>query len=330
MKKLPTLAGIEDAHRFVRSYLQETPLVRSELLSRAFDADVWIKNEMVSPIASFKARGALVDIARAQRRQHINRVVASSSGNHGQGVAIAAKFLGLEADIFLPREANPGKVAMIKALGATIHIVEQYPQVKAEARGFAAEHSYHVVDDGGSLDLMEGAGTIGLEIARSLGAIDLMFVPVGDGALINGTACAVKALHPTTRVISVQAAGAPALTESYRARKILECSAATIADGLATWVPAKLAFDAMQEFVDDAVLVGDEELLAAIHTLAESAHLLVEPSAAAALAGAWAKRKDLVGRRVVLVLTGANVTMDVLRDALATPPLFRSTLWSDQ
>ena len=322
MKPLPTLDGIEDALNLIRPHLAETPLVRSELLSRAMGADIWIKNETVSPIASFKMRGAITDICRARDRGEIKRVVAASSGNHGQGVAIAAKLLDLGADIFLPQGANPGKVAMVKALGATVHVVEEYTKLKTEAKAFAVDNGHHFVDDGGSVDLIEGAGTVGLEIARAMQAVDVMFVPVGDAALINGSACALKSIHRSARVTSVQAAGAPALTESFRAGKALECPSDTIADGLASWVPAELALTGMLEFVDDAVLVAEDELLGAIHALAESAHVLVEPSGAAALAGAWAKREELTGARVVLILTGANVTMEILARALTTPPLF--------
>ena len=326
--KLPTADGIDDALSLIRPYLDETPLVRSELLSRAMDAEIWIKNETVSPIASFKMRGALADICRARARGtaqdqgEIERVVTASSGNHGQGVAYAAKLLGLGADIFLPQGANPGKVTMIKALGATVHVVDEYTRLRLDARAFASEHGHYFVDDGGSVDLLEGAGTVGLEIARALPVVDRMFVPVGDAALINGAACALKSVHERARVTSVQAAGAPALTESFWARKAVERASDTIADGLATWVPAELALAGMLEFVDDAVLVSEDELLAAIHSLAECAHVLVEPSGAASLAGAWAKRDELAGTCVVLILTGANVTMEILGRALATPPLF--------
>ena len=322
MKPLPTLDGIEGASSLIRPHLAETPLVRAELLSRAMGAEIWIKNETVSPIASFKMRGALTDICRARERGEIERVVAASSGNHGQGVAIAAKLLDLGADIFLPQGANPGKVTMIEALGASVHVVEEYTELKTDAQAFAADNGHHYVDDGGSVDLIEGAGTVGLEIARSMQAVDVMFVPVGDAALINGSACALKSIHHDARVISVQAAGAPSLTESFRAGKAVECPSDTIADGLASWVPAELALAGMLEFVDDAVLVGEDELLAAIHTLAECAHILVEPSGAAALAGAWRKREELSGARVVLILSGANVTMEILGRALETPPLF--------
>jgi len=324
MKALPTLEGIEDAMALIRPHLEPTPLIRSELLSRAMDAQVWIKNETVSPIASFKMRGAITDIERARQHREIKGVVTASSGNHGQGVAMSAKLLGIRADIFLPTGANPGKVTMVKALGASVHMVAEHASLRTDARAFAIDNRLYYVDDGGSVDLMEGAGTVGLEVAHALPCVDMMFVPVGDAALINGSACALKARHPNARVIAVQAARAPALTESFQAGHSVERPANTIADGLGTTEPAERALAGMLTFVDDAVLVSEIDLLGAIRSLIECAHLLVEPSGAAALAGAWAKREELMGKQVVLILTGANVTTEILVRALSTAPLLSS------
>ena len=321
--RLPTPEGIDDALSIIRPHVPETPLFRSEPLSAGLGADVWLKVETISPIASFKLRGALVDVSRALARGTIARVVTSSTGNHGQGVALAARLLGLGADIFLPMDANPLKAAMVAALDATIHRHgHDNNAAKTAAEAFARERGDHFVDDGDSVDLMEGAGTVGLEIARALDAIDRVYVPLGDGALLGGSACAIKAVHQTTRVIGVQAEGAPALTNSFHARTAIEHSVDTLADGLASRSPAPMALAALWAFADDAILVSDHDLLAAIHSLAECAHILVEPAGAAALAGAWREREALRGERVVLVLTGANLTMDLLKRALATPPLF--------
>jgi threonine dehydratase len=321
--ELPSPAGIEDALSIVRPHLPETPLLRVELLSRVLDADVWIKNETVTPIASFKIRGALTDLTRATAQSGVTNVVTSSTGNHGQAVAYAARLLGLGADIFLPAEANPVKAAMVRAFGATLHQVgRDNNEGKDAARTFAAERGYHFVDDGESLDVMEGAGTLGLEVGRGLEGVDTMFVPVGDAPLITGAGCGLKSVQPKARVIGVQAKGAPALTNSFHAGKAVEGPTDTIADGLSARIPAARAVAGICAFADDAMLVDDGALLAAIHALAESAHVLVEPAGAAGLAGAWTRRNEIVGQRVVLILTGANIATDTLRAALAAPPLF--------
>ena len=175
------------------------------------------------------------------------------------------------------------------------------------------------VDDGEGLGVMEGAGTVGLEVARALPALDFFLVPMGSGSLAGGCGTAVKALHPRARVIAVQTEGSPAMVESFRARRPVPRPIDTIADGLVCREPAALALAALLEVVDDALLTDDATLLAAVHALAIRAHVLVEPSGAAALAGAWSIRDQLRGRTVVLVLTGSNITHELLAAALGNP-----------
>ena len=321
--RLPHPTGIERARTALRAYLPETPLVRSELLSRALDAEVWLKNETVSPIASFKLRGALTALLRARDAGAAAEAVTSSTGNHGQGVAYAARALGVTAHIFLPRGANPVKRRMIEALGATIHEGgTDLDDAKADAERFAASRGFLFVDDGESLDVMEGAGTVGLEVAERLPEIDVLFVPMGSGTLAVGCAVALKGLQPRARVVTVQSSGSPAMVESFHARRSVERAIDTVADGLVCRIPARLALEGLWIWVDDAVSIPDGALLQALRALVEHAHVLVEPAGAAALAAAWAARADLRGRRVVLILTGANVTMPILADALSAPPLF--------
>ncbi len=321
--ELPTLGGIEAALADIRPHLPETPLVRSELLSRAFAADIWLKFETVTPVASFKLRGAMTDILRARARSGASRFVTSSTGNHGQGVAYAARLLGLSAEVFMPADGNPVKAAAIRAFGARLHMVgRDNNEAKEAARAHAEREGAHFVDDGESLDVMEGAGTVGLEIARAKEGLDAVYVPVGDAPLITGTGCGLKSVQRQVRVIGVQSAGAPALARSFRTGEHRECEVDTLADGLATRFPARRALVGIRTFADDVLEVPDEEMLAAMHSLLESAHVLVELAGAAALAGAWRERAQLEGKRVVLILSGANATIAHLRQALDRPPLF--------
>jgi threonine dehydratase len=321
--RLPHATGVERARAALRPHLPETPLVRSELLSRALGAEVWLKNETVSPIASFKLRGALTALLRARETRGAVEAVTSSTGNHGQGVAYAARATGVAAHIFLPLGANPVKRRMIEALGATIHEGgADLDEAKADAQRYCESRGLLFVDDGESLDVMEGAGTVGLEVAERLPDVDVLFVPMGSGTLAVGCAVGLKGLQPRARVVAVQASGSPAMVESFHARRAIERAIDTIADGLVCRVPARLALEGLWTFVDDAVTVPDAEMLQGIRALVEHGHVLVEPAGAAALASAWARRDDLRGKRVVLVLTGANVTMPVLQRALASPPLF--------
>ncbi len=319
---LPTLAGIEEAEGRIRPHLPETPLLRSEILSRAMSADVWLKLETVSPIASFKLRGALAVLSRAQEASGLSSACTSSTGNHGQGVAYAARLLGLAAEIFLPEAPNPIKQAMIEAFGGRTHAVgHDLDAAKAEAIAYAANNGALFVDDGESLDLMEGAGTLGLEAARALPEIDAIFVPMGSGTLATGVATAAKALQPEVKVIAVQAKGAPAMVESFHAGRAIERPAKSTADGLICRVPAERALAGLLANVDDAMTRSDEQLLAGVRTLIDCAHVLVEPAGAAGLAAAWAGRGALTGKRIVLILTGANITADQLAAALSGEPL---------
>jgi threonine dehydratase len=320
---LPTLAGVAQAAAAIRPYVAETPLVRAELLSRTLEADVWIKNETVTPIASFKLRGALNAVLAATGRGRVSGAVTASTGNHGQGVAYACRLLGLPAEIFLPEAADPVKKRMIQAFGGTVRQVgRDSDEAKDHARAHAAERGLLFVDDGESLDLMHGAGTVGWEVARQLRDVDALIVPMGGGSLAAGCAAALKGEQPGARVVAVQSTGSPAMVESFHARTVIERPVLTLANGLACRVPAKLALHAIWRSVDDAWLVPDRQLLAAVRTLVEAAHLLAEPSGAAALAGAWAHRDRLAGQRIVLIVTSSNVNRGHLEQALAAPPLF--------
>ena len=287
-------------------YGSRTPLVRALLLSRQLGCELWVKNETVSPIASFKWRGALNDVLREPGTS----VVTSSTGNHGQGVAWAARMAGVVAHVFLPRGANPTKRAKIELLGATIHDAgHDLDEAKELAMELARSEGMRFIDDGDSAAVIEGAGTVGLEIAQELQQIDVVYVPMGSGSLASGVAMAVKERHPHARVVAVQAKGSPAMVESFHARRAIERPIDTIADGLVCRVPAELALKALLRHVDDAVTVTDEEMLSAARTMIFGAHVLVEPSGAAGLAAAL--RDDVAGKRVVVIATGANITPEL-------------------
>jgi threonine dehydratase len=312
---LPGLDGICEAHGLLPECVKNTPLIRSEALSLLFKADVWIKNETLSPISSFKTRGALTDLIRCNQQKRISGAVTSSSGNHGQGVAYAARQHGIPAHIFLPEKPNPFKRHRIQMLGAVVHECgDDIDDAKDAARSFARRNEYLFVDDGESLNVMEGAGTVGLEIVQALKNIDAVFIPMGSGSLASGSAAAIKSLQARTKVIAVQSAGSPAMVKSFRARRAVSHSINTIADGLVCRQPCLLALKGLLAFVDDAGLVSDEELLEGVSVLGKVGHILVEPSGAAGFAGAWKRREELTGKRIVLVLTGANTASDSLQN----------------
>ena len=253
-----SLAGIRQAADNLAPILSVTPLVRSELLSRALDADVWLKNETVTPISSFKIRGA-AHAAILARESGSRGLVTSSTGNHGQGVAYAGRLLDMPADIFLPDPANAVKAGMIRAFGGTVHEVgEDFDIAKEAALAYAAERELSFVNDGEDVSVMDGAGTIGLEICNQLDSPDIVLIPMGGGNLASGCCTAIKALSPNTRVITVQAKGSPALTESFHQGRAVERPCDTVADGLITRVPPQLALHTLFEHLDDAWLESDD------------------------------------------------------------------------
>lgn len=320
--RLPTLSSIRAAARRLKPYLPETPLVPSAALSNILGAETWIKVETVSPVASFKARGALNHLLQALAKDRYETAVTSSTGNHGQGVARAATLLGLEAEIFLPVGSVAVKKRMIELLGGTVHeIGRDIDAAKDHARQFAAARKAVFVDDGESLPMMDGAGTVGLELARQCPELERVYVPMGSGVLATGVATAVKGLIPKAQVIAVQSTGAPAMVESFRARRPVERPITTFADGIVCRVPALRALKGVVDRVDDCRLVSDEAILSAMHTMLLWGHLLVEPGSAAVLARAFEDRREIAGKRIALIASGANVDGALIARALSVAPL---------
>ena len=325
IKVLPNPFGIQNAANNIKPFHKKTPLMKSDVLSDALNADVWLKNETISPIASFKLRGALNHLIEAGYESAIKGSVTSSTGNHGQGVAYASKLLDLSAHIFLPERHSQVKRTMIETFGGIIHIYgSDLDDAKEEARKYSLQNGFEFVDDGESLAVIEGAGTVGLEIAEELPNIDLVIVPMGSGSLASGVAVALKYIQPNAKVVAVSPAGSPAMVESFHEKKPIERQVVTIADGTVCRVPAKLALDALLESVADAWLVTDEDILRAVHTLAISSHVLVEPSGAVPLAAAFVNKDKLEGLRVVLVLSGANIIKEDLYNALKREPFIQT------
>ena len=322
--ELPHGDGVAQAAQRLAPFIAPSPCYPAFTLSARIGFEVWLKVEALNPIGCFKLRGALNSLLVQRERGTVSGAVTSSTGNHGQGVAYAAKLLGLPAHVFVPEHSNPTKLERIQRLGATLHVGgSDIDDAKARARQFAAERGLGFVDDGEDLEMMNGAGTVGLELAQQARDLDCLFVPMGSGTLVAGVAAAVKSRSPKVELISVQPTGAPAMTHSFEQRRPIEHAIDTIADGLVCRVPAERALDAILRWVDRALLVSDDLILSAMHTLIETEHVLVEPSGAAALAGSWLERSRLASKRVGVVLTGSNLAPDVLSRALSAPLLGR-------
>jgi threonine dehydratase len=316
---VPSAREVETARELLKKYLWPTRLVRAESLERRSKGEVHLKIESDLPTGSFKPRGALFALLTNAERGALAGVVAASTGNHGAAVAYAARIVNLAATIFLPENPNPVKRARILGLGAKIverGAADQLAAIEA-ARMFGREHGHYFLDDSGDSLVPAGAGTIASEILDDVPRPDAIFVPMGDTALIRGVAAEAKRRHPTVRIVGVQAEQAPAYVRSWQqGRVIVTETCDTIADGLATRHPLEANVHAISQLVDEVRLVSERELLDAIRLLLLEEHIVAEAAGAAATAAFLQDAAAYAGRKVVLVVTGANISPEVLRRAV--------------
>jgi threonine dehydratase len=317
---VPSISTIREAQRFLAKYFAPTRLIPAPFLSHAAGKSVYLKLETELPTGSFKVRGAFWALAQRMKRGPIQEVVACSTGNHGAAVAFAAKQFGIAARIFLPTNCNPVKRGRIATLGAAI--VESGGGDLASAFTLAAEYAkrpgVHFLNDATDEDLPAGPATIGCEILEQLAETSAIFVPMGDTALIRGIAAGSKQIAPQVKIIGVQAERAPAYYLSWKEGKVVGTETCdTIADGLATRTPEAANVRHVKSLVDDVVLVSEEQMLRAIETLLVEEHVLAEPAGAASTA-ALLRRSAGGLDHIVLVVSGANISRDVLKRAIQT------------
>jgi threonine dehydratase len=315
----PSISTIREAQKFFAKYFSPTRLVAAPFLSQATGKNVYLKLETELPTGSFKVRGAFWALAQRMSRENVQEVVASSTGNHGAAVAYAAKQFGIQAKIFLPTNCNPVKRGRIASLGAAI--VESGGSDLASAFALAAEYAkqpgVYFLNDATDADLPAGPATIGCEILEQLPRANAIIVPMGDTALIRGIAAAAKQIAPQVRIIGVQAGRAPSYYLSWKEGKVVGTETCdTIADGLATRTPEAENVRDVKNLVDDVVLVSEEQMLRAIETLLLEEHVLAEPAGAASTAALLKSGAD-PGENVALVVSGANISREVLRQAVA-------------
>jgi threonine dehydratase len=315
---VPSISTIREARRFLTRYFAPTRLIAAPFLSAAAGRNVYLKLETELPTGSFKVRGAFWALAQRMNRGPIREVVACSTGNHGAAVAYAAEQFGIKAKIFLPANCNPVKRGRIAALDAAI--VESGGGDLASAFALTAEYAkrpgVHFLNDATDADLPAGPATIGCEILEQLPETSAVFVPMGDTALIRGVAAATKQIAPQVKIIGVQAERAPAYYLSWKEGKTVGTETCdTIADGLATRTPEEANVRDVKNLVDDVVLVSEEQMLRAIEVLLLEEHVLAEPAGAAS-AAALLQGGANCGDHVVLVVSGANISREVLKRAI--------------
>lgn len=297
----PTLADIEQARERLREIARETPVYRSETLSRETGREVQLKCENLQRTGSFKIRGAYNRISMLDERERGAGVVAASAGNHGQAVAWAAREVGARARIYMPQDAPMAKVDATRHYGAEVELTgPAIEEALDAAQAYVAESGATFVHPFEDPRVIAGQGTIGLEIAGQVEGVQTVVIPIGGGGLSSGIALALRAVKPGLRIVGVQAEGTLPSGSGY-----------TIADGIAVKKPGELTMSILQDVLDDVVSVGDEEISEAIVLLLERTKLVVEGAGAVGVAALLA---DKVGGDgcVVPVLSGGNIDPTLL------------------
>jgi threonine dehydratase len=313
------LAEVEAAAARIAGRVRRTPVLTSRLLDRELGCQVVAKAEHLQRIGAFKARGAFNALLALDEARRARGVIAVSSGNHGQAVALAAAETGGRAVVVMPEGANPAKVAATRGYGAEV-ITAGVTASSREAvvRRLAEERGLHLVHPFDDLDVMAGQGTAALELLEEVGGLDVVLVPVGGGGLISGTAAAVKGRSPGTRVVGVEPASAADAQASLAAgrRVALPHAPATIADGVRSLCVGERPFEVMRRLVDEIVTVTEDELRDALAVAWSRTKQLIEPTAALPLA---ALRSGAVrARRAGVILTGGNLDVVPLVATLPT------------
>ncbi len=309
MRDHPTIQDIREAQERLKPHIKHTPLLRAEKIEKAVGCQLYLKPETLQITGAFKIRGALNKTLSLPREEIAKGIIATSSGNHAQGLAYAARMLGVKAILVLPVTTPKIKIANTEALGAEVILFDGDTAARwkrvyeiAEENGYVPVHAFE------DPLVMAGQGTIGCEILEDLEDVDTVIIPMGGGGLISGIATAIKETKPSVRVVGAE----PALTPKYYHSRLNKQRTTlpllnTIADGLRISVPGQNPFPIIERYVDEIVLVEDEHIVQGMRALAKDAKLIAEPAAAigigALLAGVVKVRPD---EKVCVVLTGGN------------------------
>ena len=312
-----TLDKIYHAAYVLKKIARKTDLIAAPLLNT--ESNVFLKTENLQVTGSFKVRGAYYKISQLSEEEKSKGVIASSAGNHAQGVALAAKENKIPCTICMPDGAPISKVEATKSYGAKVCLVKgAYDEAYEYACKLQKEKGYTFIHPFDDDEVIAGQGTVGLEILDQLPDVEVVLVPVGGGGLISGVAYAIKHLHPECKVYGVQAAGAPSMKDSLEHHEMLTLdSVSTFADGIAVKHPGSLTYELVNQYVDGIVTVTDDETAAAVLALIERQKLIAEGAGAVAVAAAMYNKVDIKGKKTVCLLSGGNIDVNILSRVIA-------------
>lgn len=307
------------ADKRIRSYIRETPLDFSLPLSRMTNAQVYLKCENLQYTGSFKIRGALNKLLSLTPSQRQKGVVTASSGNHGAAVAFGLNKLNIPGVIFVPENASSAKVDNIRNYDVQLRFyATDCMKTEIHAIEYAERNRMIYISPYNDLQVIAGQGTISLEVTHQLNNVDVILVPIGGGGLISGIASYIKTVSPQTKVIGCLPENSPVMFESIKAGKIVDFETLpTLSDATAGGIePNAITFDICKKYVDDYILVSEQEINDAIITLLKTQHLLIEGAAGVALASLLKAAKSLRDKNVIVVLSGANISTNTLKSIL--------------
>jgi len=316
---LPTYEDVLAAAAVVRRFVKPTPLYEWPALSKLLGCRYYLKHENHTPTTAFKVRGGIYLVSRLSDEQKHRGIICCTTGNHGQSLAYACRLFGARCVVVVPVNANPDKIAAMRALGAElVEYGRDYDEARDHCEAVREREGFRYVHSANEPELIAGVGTFALEIYDDLPDPDVILTAVGLGSGICGIALVAAARRPATHVIGVQSEGAPSVTLSWRAGKSVETGTPqTFAEGMATRKPAEMTLEIMRRHVHDMVLVTDDELREAIRLLLRVTHNLAEGAGAASTAAAFQLLEQLAGKTVVGVVTGGNLDLRELRHVLS-------------
>jgi len=311
---------IYHAKKRISPHVTRTPLVRSHALSERFEAEIWCKLETMQPTGAFKLRGATNAILRLNEDQRKRGVVAVSTGNHGRGVAYAAREQGIRAVICLSSLVPENKVEAIKSLGADVRIVgNSQDEAEIEANRLIEKEGLIPISPFDHPDVIAGQGTIGLELLEDFPELNCVVVPLSGGGLIGGIALALKAASPKIHVVGVTMENSPAMVlslESGRPVEVVEEESLADSLGGGIGLENRYTFSLVQEIVDETLLVSEDEIGQAIRYVFETQRMVLEGGAAVGTAALLAKKLEVQGQNVALIYSGNNIAEKTLRKVL--------------
>lgn len=314
----PQFHDVLRARHNIRPYLARTPLYTYPALNALLGTEVYVKHENYQPVGAFKVRGGINLVSQMSADERERGVIAASTGNHGQSVAYAARLFGVKARIVVPERANPGKVAAMQGMGAEVLFHgPNFDSAREYCEQLAQQHGYRYIHSGNEPLLIAGVGTYTLEMLEDEPGLEVIIVPIGGGSAAAGACLVAQAVNPAVRVIGVQSEASPAAYESWRQHTLLTAENRTFAEGLATGSVFELPQRMMWTGLADFVVVRDDEISQAMVWMIEHAHTLAEAAGASALAAAYRLRDELHGKKVGIVCSGGNTSLEQLRRVLA-------------